>query len=89
MAILDDKQFTALIDLIRITIDDAIDKKQLVTKKDIDHLPTKDEFYEQTAEILKRLDDIEESNTLLVERVSKNSDAIEKLKKIHPSYRHH
>ena len=85
MAILDEKQFTVLMDLIRVTIDDAIDKK---LDERLEYLPTKDEFHEQTAEILKRLDDIEESNTLISNRVSKHSDVIEKLKKIHPGYRH-
>ena len=74
--------------LMDIAIDEKFEDGTLVSKDDINHLPTKDEFYEKTAEILKKLDDIETSNTLLSNRVSKHSDVIEKLKKIHPSYKH-
>jgi hypothetical protein len=81
---LTDKDMKALRELFEV----ILDEKEVLTKKDIEHLPTKDEFYEQTSEILKRLDDLEESNTLISERVSKHSDVIEKLRKIHPQYSH-
>lgn len=88
MAFLSDNQFKTLKDYIRVTIDDVIVEKELVTKADIAHLPTKEEFYKETLKILKKLDDIKKSNTLLNSRVSKNSDKIEKLKKIHPKFAH-
>ena len=78
------KDLRVLRDLFELILDD----KGVVTKDDIKHLPTKDEFYEQTLEILKKIDNIETSDTLLSARVSKHSDVIEKLKKIHPSYKH-
>jgi chaperonin cofactor prefoldin len=74
MAKLDDDDLKAIKNLMEVTIDDAIEKKELVTKKDISHLPTKDEFYEQTGKILKRLDDLEEEKDALSHRVSNHED---------------
>ena len=58
---------------------EAIETKGLVTKAAISHLPTKDEFYEQTGEILKRLNDVEEEKDVLSHHVSGHSDRIEKI----------
>ncbi len=51
-----------------------------VTKSDLSHLPTKDKFYEQTWEILKRIDDLEIEKDLISERVSSHTDELEKIK---------
>jgi len=45
---------------IKGLIEVVIDEKELVTKEDIKHLPTKDEFYKETARIYKKLDNIDE-----------------------------
>ena len=79
MAMLDNDDLKAIKDLMEVTIDEAIEKKKLVTKKDLSHLPTKDEFYEQTGEILKRLDDVEEEKDVLSHQVSGQGDRIEKI----------
>lgn len=76
---LDNDDLKAIKDLMEVTIDEAIEKKKLVTKKDLSHLPTKDEFYEQTGEILKRLDDVEEEKDVLSHQVSGQGDRIEKI----------
>lgn len=47
------------------------------------NLPTKDEFYEQTLKILKKLDDLEESMDIVSSRQSEHSDKLEVLEKIH------
>ncbi len=78
MAKLDADDLKALKDLIGVTIDEVVERKELVTKSDLSHLPTKDEFYEQTGEILKRLDDLEEEKDVLSDRVPKHEDRIEK-----------
>ena len=44
MATLDNDDLTALKSLMEVTIGEAIEEK-LVTKDDVGHLPTKDEFY--------------------------------------------
>ena len=69
----------AIKNLLEVTINDIIETKELVTKKDISHLPTKDEFYEQTGEILKRLENLEMEKNVLSNRVSKQDDKIEKI----------
>jgi hypothetical protein len=79
MAKLDDDDLKAIKNLMEVTIDDAIEKKELVTKKDISHLPTKDEFYEQTGKILKRLNDLEEEKDVLSHQVSNHEDRINNL----------
>lgn len=52
-----------------------------VTKEDIKHLPTKDEFYEEMAKVSKRLDDVETDHQVMTGRVSKHSDQIDRLEK--------
>jgi hypothetical protein len=79
MAALDNDDLKAIKNLMEVTIDESIEKKELVTKKDISHLPNKDEFYEQTGKILKRLDDLEEEKDVLSNRVSKHEDRIGKI----------
>jgi len=79
MAKLDNDDLKAIKDLMEVTIEEAIESKGLVTKDDISHLPTKDEFYEQTGEILKSLDNLEEEKDVLSHQVSGHSDRIEKI----------
>jgi hypothetical protein len=79
MAKLDDEDLKSIKDLVEVTIDEVIDKRELVTKKDLSHLPTKDEFYEQTGEIIKRLDNLEQEKDVLSHQVSNHEDRIEKI----------
>ena len=79
MAKLDSEDLKAIKELMQVTIDEAFEEKGVVTKSDLSHLPTKDEFYEQTGEILKRLDDLEIEKDLLSNRVSEHSDQLEKI----------
>jgi hypothetical protein len=64
MATLDKDDLKAIQGLIEVTIDEAIEQK-LVTKEDISHLPTKDEFYEKMDEVMGELKTIREEQTLL------------------------
>ena len=66
-------------DLLEVTIEEVLEAKEVATKKDISHLPTKDEFYKQTSEILKRLDNLEVEKAVLSNRVSGHEDRIEKI----------
>jgi len=47
MAKLDSDDLKAIKELIEVTVEDVIEKKELVTEADISHLPTKDEFYKR------------------------------------------
>src|SRR5215208_6983876 len=75
MATLDNDDLKALKALIEVTIDE----KELVTKSDISHLPTKDEFYEKMDEVMGELKTVREEQTLLSHRVSDHEDRIEKI----------
>ena len=79
MAKLDNDDLKAIKDLMEVTIEETIESKGLVTKDDTSHLPTKDEFYEQTGEILKKLDDLQEEKDVLSHQVSNHEDRIEKI----------
>jgi hypothetical protein len=76
MAALDDNDLKAIKDLIEVTVDEVFEKREVATKNDLSHLPTKDEFYEQTGEIIKRLDNLEEEKDVLSHRVSNHEDRI-------------
>jgi len=79
MAKLGNEDLKAIKDLLEVTIEEAIESKGLVTKDDISHVPTKDEFHEQIGEILKRLDNLEEEKDVLSHQISRDSDRIEKI----------
>jgi hypothetical protein len=69
----------ALKDLMEITFKETAEDMELVTKDDINHLPNKDEFYEQTGEIIKRLDTMEKEKDVLSSQISNHEDRIEKI----------
>ncbi|OGM13633.1 hypothetical protein A3A76_03035 [Candidatus Woesebacteria bacterium RIFCSPLOWO2_01_FULL_39_23] len=82
---LTNKDLNNIKDLIKVTISED---ETLVRKDDLKYLPTKDDFYEQTVKILKKLDNLEGSMDIVSERQSKHSDQIEALEKIHPNGMH-
>ncbi len=86
---LTDSDFKALKELMEVTFDERLEIK-LDEKLDekLSHLPSKDEFYEETAKILKKQDDLEIEKDILSNRVSEHSDELEKLKEIHPGFKH-
>ena len=76
MATLDDDDLKAIKNLMEVTFDEKLDEKLDVK---LSHLPTKDEFYEQTGEIVKRLDNLEVEKDVLSYQVTEHSDKIEKI----------
>jgi len=85
---LTNEDFKAFKDLVEVTLDEKIEEKGLVTRADISHLPTKDEFYAETAKLYKKMEDIEEALDIVNDRSSENRDRIEDLEEIHPGGRH-
>ena len=79
MATLDNDDFKAFKDLMQATIEDAIEAKGLVTKEDISHLPTKDEFYTKMDEVMGELKTIREVQALQSQHLSDHDDRIEKI----------
>ena len=75
MATLDNDDLKAIKALIEVTIDE----KELVTKDDISHLPTKDEFYEKMDEVMGELKTIREEQTVQGQHLSDHEDRIEKI----------
>lgn len=67
---------------------EKVDELGLVTKDDIKHLPTKEEFYDQSDKLMKELKDIREEQSILSQHSKDHSDAIEALQKIHPNNSH-
>jgi hypothetical protein len=78
MAILDNDDLKAIKGLIEVTIGEAIEEK-LVTKDDITHLPTKDEFYTKMDEVMGELKAIREEQPLQSHKLSEHEDRIEKI----------
>jgi hypothetical protein len=79
MAKLDDDDLKAIKDLVEVTVDEVIEKKELVTKSDLSHLPTKDEFFNKMDDVVGELKTIREEQALISHRVSNHEDRIEKI----------
>lgn len=80
MGKLDDSDVKAIKGLMEVTIDEAIEKKGLVTKSDLSHLPTKDEFYEKMDEVMGELKAIREEQTVQGQHLSDHEDSIQNIK---------
>lgn len=72
-----------IIVLLKQAVGEVVDEKGLVTREDIKHLPTKEEYYEREDKTMKELKEIREEVTVLGGRVSDHSDKIEALESIH------
>lgn len=83
-----DKQMIALQNFVKQVVVETIEEQEVVTKKDLSHLPSKDEFYEAMDKLSGEIEDLREEVTVHNAEVSRNSDKLEKLEKIHPSYSH-
>ena len=75
MAKLDSDDLKAIKGLIEVTIDE----KELVTKSDISHLPTKDEFYTKMDKVMGELKTIREEQTLQCQHLTDHEDRIQKV----------
>jgi hypothetical protein len=79
MATLDSNDLQAIKELIEVTINEAIEEKGLVTKEDISHLPTKDEFFSKMDEVMGELKAIREEHAVQSPRISNHEDRIQKI----------
>jgi len=79
MAKLDDDDLKSIKDLMEITFDEKIEEKELVTKDDIKHLPTKDEFYQKMDEVVGELKAVREELPIISHQLSNHDDRIEKI----------
>jgi hypothetical protein len=79
MATLDQEDLKAIQNLIEVTVDEVIEKRELVTKSDLSHLPSKDEFYTKMDEVMGELKTIREEQTVQSQHLSDHEDKIEKI----------
>ncbi|HEY3310335.1 MAG TPA: hypothetical protein VGK00_01735 [Anaerolineales bacterium] len=79
MATLDNDDLKAIKGLLEVTIDEAIETKALVTKDDIGHLPTKDEFYGKMDDVMGELKAIREEQAVQGHQLSDHEERIEKI----------
>lgn len=74
-----------IFETIKIAVKEVISESDLVTKKDLKYLPTKEEYYKRMDEMMAKLNKMETEFTVLNGRVSDHSDRIENLEDIHPN----
>ena len=55
IAKLNNEDFKVIKNLIEVTIEDLIQRKELVTKEHLSHLPTKDELYGKLDKVIGEL----------------------------------
>ena len=79
MAKLDPDDLKAIHNLIEVTVDEVIERKELVTKGDLSLLPTKDDFYNKMDEVMGELKTIREEQIMLSHQVSDHAARIEKV----------
>lgn len=85
---LTDRDISAIENLMKV----VIERSDLVSKKDLEQmisfLPTKDEFYEETLKLYKKLEDMEMEKNVLVRQVRRQDERIDSLEDIHPNGKH-
>lgn len=89
MATLDKDDLNAISNLIDARINYAIENKlEQVLDEKLAPYPTKSEFFEETARLYTKMEDMETEKAILSAHSSDHSDRLEKLEKIHPHYKH-
>ncbi len=81
MTRLDDQDLEAIRSLMDVSINEAVERKGLVTKDDISHLPTKDEFYGKMDEVMGELKAVREEISVLGHQVSDHGDRLDRIEK--------
>jgi len=79
MATLDSDDLKAIDQIIEAKMDVVIENRQLVTKEDLSHLPTKDDFYGKMDEVMGELKASREEKSVLGHQVSDHEDRIERI----------
>ncbi|MDP3918016.1 MAG: hypothetical protein Q8Q30_02470 [Candidatus Woesebacteria bacterium] len=74
--------------VFELVFDEKVHELGLITREDIKHLPTKEEFYSREDALMKELKDTREEQAMLSQHSRDHSDQIEKLQNIHPFNSH-
>ena len=78
MALTND-EMQAIREVVKISVDEAIDERELVTKDDLKYLPTKDEFYSKMDEVMGELKTIREEVSSTNHSLENHEERIEKI----------
>lgn len=79
MVKLDSDDLKTIKELVDLSIETAIETKGLVTKADINHLPTKDDFYTKMDEVMGELKAIREEQTVQSQHFSDHEDRLQEI----------
>ena len=79
MATLDSDDLKAVEQIIEAKVGEVIEKRQLVMKEDLSHLPTKDDFYAKMDEVVGELRASRDEQAVLSHRTSDHEDRIGRL----------
>lgn len=79
MATLNNQDLKAIKNLIEVSVDEVFERRELVTKNDLSHLPTKDEFYGKMDEVMGELKAIREEQAVQSDHLSSHEDRIQKV----------
>jgi len=82
------KEETNILDLIKQAVMEVFEEMGVVTKKDLEYLPSKEEYFDREDKSMGKLKKIEEELAVISEHSRDHSDRIEALEKIHPRGKH-
>jgi hypothetical protein len=74
--------------VFKMVFEQQVGELGLVTKEDIKHLPSKEEYFKREDEMMTELKAIREEITVQSGQLSDHSDRIENLENIHPRGKH-
>jgi hypothetical protein len=77
-----------ILDLIKQAVVEVFEELDVITRKDLSYLPSKEEYFEREDKAMGKLKKIEEELSILSDHSSNHSDRIEALEKIHPHGHH-
>jgi len=88
MAVLDNDDMRAIKSLMIETIIEKVEDGTIASGESVSHLPSKSEFFGKMDEVVGELKKSRENTEVLTQHSRDHSDELEKLKKIHPKYKH-
>ncbi len=77
MSTLDNSDLKAIKSLMIETIDEKVEDGALVTRDDISHLPTKDDFYQRMDDLVTEVKASREENKAYTSQIKRLSDKVD------------
>lgn len=79
MAKLDNDDSKTIKDLMEVVIEEAVERKPLVTKDNIGNLPTEDQFYGAMDKVMGEMKAIREEVVILGHQLSEHTDRLDRM----------